>query len=109
VSPIIVLIALILLLLALSFLLSRFMMQRAIYDVIRRFKKANAMTSENAQFAEDLGIKRQGLFSMKLMRDYKPMALQTLMRAEVVKTTDEGKLFLHEETLMQTNLDIKKV
>jgi hypothetical protein len=100
-------IVLIILLLGLSLLVSRFLMKRAVYDVIRRFKTTDTMDPRTAKAAEELGIKRQGLLSFKVLRDYKPMALQTLMRAEVIRATEEGKLYLHEETLMQTNLAVK--
>jgi hypothetical protein len=107
VDPIVAIILLIILLLAFSFFLSRFLMKRAVYDVIRRFKQSNAVDPANARAPEDLGIRKQGLLSFKLLRDYKPMALQTLMRAEVVRLSDDGKLYLHEETLMQTNLKVR--
>jgi hypothetical protein len=103
-NPVVALIAIVILLLAFSFFVSRYMMKRALYDVINRFKKGNAIDPANARAPEDLGIRRRGLFSFNMMRDYKPMALQTLMRADVVRVTDEGKLYLHEETLQQTNL-----
>jgi hypothetical protein len=103
-DPIVAIILLVILLLALSFFMSRFLMKRAIYDVIKRFRASNSLEEATAKAAEEMGIRRQGLLSFKVMRDYKPMALQALMRAEVVRTTEDGKLYLHEETLRQTNL-----
>jgi len=45
-------------------------------------------------------------FRERLMRfrDYKPAALQGLIRVEIVQVTEEGKVYLSEEKLKTTKL-----
>ncbi len=103
----IILILIIILLLAVAFLGSNLMMRRALRTVIKMFRNGQARTPETAQYAEDLGIKRRTLLQFKALRDYKPTALQLLMRGEIILSTEEGKLYLNEERLAQTSVEQK--
>jgi len=87
----------------LAFIGANLMYRRAIKAVIRIFRENHALTAGTAKFAIELGFKRT-LFQFKGLRDYKPAALQLLMRNNIIQSTDDGRLFLSEETLAQTNL-----
>ena len=38
-------------------------------------------------------------------RDYKPYALSTLMKADIVQATEEGRLYLSEDKLIASGLE----
>jgi hypothetical protein len=52
-------------------------------------------------------LKKKGLLQGSGMRDYKPIALQYLMKENIVRVTDEGKIYLSEETLLQSGMESK--
>ncbi len=104
---IIFLILIMILLLALAFLGSNFLMRRAIKAVIKMFRQGEALTPETAKTSEELGFKRKSFLQFKALRDYKPSAMNILMRADIIQTTEDGRLFLSEDRLMQTNLEQK--
>ena len=106
-SAIIIFILFIVLLLVVAFFGSNLLTKRAIRAVLKTFRAFNALTPENAQWADDIGLKNKGMFQMRGLRDYKPAALQFLMKHEIVKATEEGKLFLSEETLAQTEVEVR--
>jgi hypothetical protein len=90
------------LLLVLAAMGSNYLLKRAMRAVIKALRVHNALTAETAQFAEDVGLKKKGLFQNNGLRDYKPMALDFLRKQEIVITTQEGKVFLSEEALSRT-------
>jgi len=101
---IIMLVLVMLLLIALAFLGSAFLMRRAIKAVIKMFQAQEAFTPETAKTEDELGFKRRSFIQFKAMRDYKPTALQFLMRNNIVQMTDDGRLFISREALAQTKL-----
>jgi hypothetical protein len=107
-QALILIILVLLLLLALAFMGSRFLMRRAITRVIYTFREFKAKDEASAMAQEAMGLKPRGLFEFRGLRDYKPMALQLLMRYNIVRMTEDGRLYLSEETLAQTNLEQNK-
>jgi hypothetical protein len=101
----ILIILVLLLLLVLAFMGSRFLMRRALKRVIQIFREFKARDETSAMTQEAMGLKPRGIFEVRGLRDYKPMALQLLMRYNVVRMTEDGRLYLSEETLTQTNLE----
>jgi hypothetical protein len=96
---------LIIVLLLAMFVVPQMMIRRAIKQVIRIFRKNNALGSRNAMSAEELGLQQKGMFErMMRPRDYKPRALQFLMQHEIVQMTEDGKLYLLEDKLDATSL-----
>jgi hypothetical protein len=84
------------------FLLPSLLVRRAISKVIAVFQKHGALGPDRAKTLDELGLKPLGLLDrMTRMRDYKPYALQALMKAEVVRRTEDGRLYLSEESLAQ--------
>ena len=81
----------------------QWMLTRNVPKVIRIFRHQNAVGEKNAKTIEELGLVPKSMFQRMLnRRDYKPQALQFLIRTTVVEMTEEGKVYLNEETLMQT-------
>jgi len=86
--------------LALAMFLSRFMMMRAFTKVIKIFQQNNAINDKNAKTIDELGL-RPPSFTQRMFRarDYKPQALNLLIRSDIIQTTEDGKLYLSEENL----------
>ena len=83
-------------------------LKRTIPKVVSAFRGANATSEKNAKTLEELGLKPRGMMEgMFRGRDYRQYAVTALMRAEIVKTTEEGKLYLSEERLYESGLDRK--
>ena len=85
------------------FVVRPWMEMRPVPKVIRIFRENNAVGPKNAKTIEELGLKPRSVFERAFrMRDYKPRALQILMRIEVVDLTEEGKVYLAEDKLALT-------
>jgi len=80
--------------------------KRAINQVVAIFENKNALDVRYARTINELGLRSPTfLESMMRMRDFKPYALQVLMKAEVVLETDGGRLYLSQDRLTATNID----
>jgi hypothetical protein len=101
---IIILVLVILVLLAFTFLGSNLLARRAIKTVIKMFRERQALSPETAMTAEALGFQRRSILQVRAFRDYKPAALQFLMRNNIVQATEDGRLYLSEAILAQTNI-----
>jgi hypothetical protein len=95
----------IILLLVLSFFIQSLMMRRAMKAVIKILRFKQSLTPETAQFANDVGIKKRSFINFKGVRDYKPNALQYLMNQEIILVTEDGRIYLSEEKLLQSGLE----
>lgn len=80
--------------------LSRFLIKKAMRDVVSVFRKRGALTPKSAVTAQELGLVK-GRFTDRMfrVRDYKPDALRLLAQANVVKMTEDGRLYLSEAEL----------
>ena len=77
--------------------------RRAIPPVLRTLRQHNAVGTSNAKTVDDLGLgARTGIQRLTKPRDYRPRALQFLIRANIVQVTEDGKLYLSEEKLAAT-------
>jgi len=84
------------------FVVPRFMLKRALKKVIKTFRDLNATDLKNAKTLEELGLKPRSLLDgMFKLRDYRPYALDLLRKAEIVKVTEDGKLYLLEVRLQE--------
>ncbi len=91
--------AILIAMLALAFRLSLFMAKRAVCKVIATFRDFEAVDYQNALPLELMGLSPRPFLSLRLFRDYRPWALQTLVQAGVVRMAFEGAYYLSEETL----------
>ena len=87
------------------FVIPRFMMKRATNHVLKIFRQHYATSVKSARTVEELGLKpRTFMEGMFRNRDYKPHALQLLMKSEIIQMTEDGKLYLSEERLASSGL-----
>ena len=81
----------------------QFMLMRNIPKVIRIFREHNAVGEKNAKPIEELGLLPKTMFQrMFRRRDYKPQALQFLLRTTVIEMTEDGEVYLNEDNLYRT-------
>jgi len=97
-------IVLMVILFILAFLfIPQFMLMRNVPKVIRLFRKHNAIGEKNAKTIEELGLLPKSMLQRMLSRrDYKPQALQFLIRTTVIEMTEDGKVYLNEDNLFRT-------
>ena len=92
--------------LAAIFFIPRWLLKRAVNQVIKIFRENNATDRKNAKTAEELGLTPPGIIErMMRRRDYKPHALNALIKAEIIQSTEDGKLYLSEEKLADFGLE----
>jgi hypothetical protein len=82
-----------------------YLVKRATRLIIRDLRKVGAVSVDSAVTADLAGIKKRSIFQPGLLRDYKPTAFQFLIKNNVLRTAEEGKYYLSEETLVQSGLD----
>ena len=75
------------------------MNRRAVLQVITIFKKHQALDAERAKTIEELGLSPQG-FRLRVMRDYKPRAVDMLIKAKIIEVTEDRKLYLLEKNIV---------
>jgi hypothetical protein len=85
--------------LLLSFRLSAMLARRAVCRVVAIFRENQAIDSQKALPLDTLGLGPRPLLSFRLLHDYKPWALQTLVQAGVIRKAGEETFYLSEETL----------
>jgi len=102
-SDVLFIVLMVILFIVVMLVVPQWMLTRNVPKVIRIFRQQNAVGGKNAKTIEELGLLPKSMFQrMFNRRDYKPQALQFLIRTTVVEMTEEGKVYLNEETLMQT-------
>jgi hypothetical protein len=102
-----VIIVLILILLVLGlYVIPRWRIKRAVRQVIGIFRQHNALDKKTAKTIDELGLRPRGYIeSMLHTRDFKPHALDGLIRLGIVKSTEGGRLYLVEDALMASGVD----
>ncbi len=81
----------------------RFLLRKATRNVVYLFRRRGATSPTSATTLEQLGlVQRSGLERVGRPRDYRPYALRLLAEANVIRATEEGTLYLSEETLQQS-------
>lgn len=75
------------------------MNRHAVLQVITIFKRHQALDAERAKTVEELGLASQG-FRLRLLRDYKPRAVDMLIKARILQVTEDRKLYLLEKNLV---------
>ena len=87
------------------FVVPRFLMKRAIKQVVRTFRQHYATDAKSAKSSFELGLNPRGFLDGLLRgRDYKPYAMNLLRKHEIVLMTDDGRLYLSEEKLVVSGL-----
>ena len=86
-------------------IIPRWRLKRAISQVIQIFREHNAIDAKGAKTIDELSLRPRS--SMEVMfrgRDYKPYALNFLIKAKIIQQTEDGRLYLLEEKLSASNL-----
>ena len=95
----------IVLLVVIAFLMSRYLMQRSIRTVVKIFRQTGAVSAKNAKTLADLGLAPKPLMQRVFRpRDYKPQALRLLDQEGCIKLADAGRVWLDVEALRQSRL-----
>lgn len=90
---------------AVMFLAPWLRLKVTIPKVVRLFRNRNATDARNAKTSEELGIKPpSALEGILTRRDYRRYALRALVQAQIVQTTEDGKMYLSEEKLSASKL-----
>ncbi|MEW6670818.1 MAG: hypothetical protein AB1427_03895 [Thermodesulfobacteriota bacterium] len=75
--------------------------RQAVLQVISIFREHEALCSQNAKTVDELGLRPAGLAKRLIsFRDYKPQALGSLIKANIVQVTEDNKLFLAEDKIV---------
>jgi hypothetical protein len=91
--------------LALTFYVQSLLTKKAIRDVVSRFRERGATSPEKAAWEEELGLARRDFLGrMGRPRDYKPQAMRLLGQKNIIRATEEGRLYLSEEELRHSPL-----
>jgi hypothetical protein len=78
----------------------QFFLKRAIRDIVRMFRAHNATDPASAKTLDELGFKSRGMMENVFRgRDYKPNALNILVKSQIVIMTEDERYYLSEETL----------
>ena len=93
-------ILMIIILVVLLVILPRVRTRRAIRSVVQAFRQHDAVRIKNAKTADKLGLRTQPM-SESIFRgtDYQLHALEELISCNVIRTTEDGRLYLSEENL----------
>ena len=88
------------------YFIPRWLTRRAARQVIKIFRDRNAVDSKTARTVDELGLRPPGVLErMMRRRDYKPQALNAMIQVGIIKTTDDGKVYLSEEKLAELSLE----
>ena len=87
------------------FALPQWFLRRAIRDVVRMLRAQKASDPASAKSLEVLGFRQRGMMGSAFRgRDYKPYALNIMIKAQIIIMTDDERFYLSEETLSTSNL-----
>jgi hypothetical protein len=104
-TQIVIVLAGLIVLFVLSFFYSRYRMKNAFREVIKILRDHGALDMKNAKTQKELGLApRPLLVKLASNKDYKPYALQTMIGAEIIQTSPDGRIFLSEASLSSSNL-----
>jgi hypothetical protein len=77
------------------FVIPGYLLKRAIVQVVAVFRRSHSLCSERPKTVDELGLAPQSLMDRFFkLRDYKPYALQFLVKSGVVLRTEDGKFCL---------------
>jgi hypothetical protein len=104
-QAIILIILIFIILIVTALFVTSFLVKRAVRDVINIFRKNQALTPDKAMKIDELGLQARSFLQFRGLRDYKPSALEYLMKNNIVLMTEDQRLYLSEEALFQSNIE----
>jgi len=88
------------------FVIPRWRLKRAVRQVIEIFRQNSALDKKTAKTIDELGLKpRSAMEGIFQGRDFKPYALNSLVKAGIIQSTEDGRLYLAEDRLMESGLE----
>jgi hypothetical protein len=88
------------------YVIPRWRLKRAISQVIQIFRQNSALDKKTAKTADELGLQpRRFAEGMLRLRDFKPYALNALVKAGIIKSTEDGRFYLAEGVLMESGVE----
>ncbi len=82
------------------FVIPNLLLRQAVSQVLDIFRQSHSLCSESPKTANELGLVPPSLVGRLFKRrDYKPYALQLLIKSGMVRLTREGKMCLLENKL----------
>ena len=104
-NDIILIVVLLILMVAAWLIIPPILNRRAAKEVVRILTKANCFNIETAKTPRSLGLVERGwIANLGRIRDYKPRALQTLIDLDVVRKTEDDRVYLVKEQLALYNI-----
>lgn len=98
----------IILLILMTFVVPRLLFKRALSTVIQIFRQQGALDVKSARTVDDLGLKPRALMQgMFKGRDYKPYALESLRKNDIVQMTEDDRLYLSEDKLASSRFNVR--
>lgn len=86
-----------------TFVLPQLRLRKDIPNMIRFFREAKAVGIKNAKTEDELGLSpKAGGMSLFGGGDPAQKALQALKKDRIIKSTEEGKLYLSQEDLFES-------
>jgi hypothetical protein len=82
-------------------LVPQLMIKHAIKNIISIFLARQALDIVSAKTPKELGLEPSPFSGFGLRRDWKPNALNELLKAGIILTTDDGRLYLSERKLLE--------
>ena len=105
-NNIIIIILLVVVALAAMIIIPRWRFKRAVPQVIRLFREQGALDIKHAKTVDELGLRSRGMLGGMLQgRDYRQHALNALMQAGIIQETEDDRLYLSEEELVNSGLE----
>ena len=87
------------------FVIPRWLFKRAVKQVVMIFRNSSAVNIKNAKTIDELGLRPKGFLErISKPRDYKQYALSYLINNNIVRTTEDGRLYLSDEVLRDSGL-----
>lgn len=70
------------------------------------FRQNSAVDKKTAKTIDELGLSPRGFAERMLhTRDFKPHALNELLNMGIIKSTEDGRLYLAEEALAESGIE----
>ena len=105
-NDILIIVGMVILVLVALFIIPQWRLKRTIPKVIQTFREEGALDMKHAKTPDELGFKPRGMLQQIIYgRDYKKYALTYLMNAGIVLQTEDDKLYLSEQGLIESGID----
>jgi len=90
---------------ALVVYIQSFLVRKAMRNVVARFRVKGAISPEKATSLYELGLEPADfMHRIGRTRDYKPQAMRLLTQKNVIRGTEDGRVYLSEDELRESPL-----